>query len=155
MRYRGLIGGLFWLGIGLLLSFWAVRYELGGVVQPGPGFFPFLLGLLLILLSLLSLFGKVKRISVRDPTISPSLPGGWKKVVYAVVILTLAALFFEKVGYLITFFLLILLSMRGAGPQSWKRILLVALLTTLGVYLVFILLLGQPMPPGFLRGLRI
>jgi len=45
---------------------------------------------------------------------------------------------------------MILLLMKGAEWQSWKRILLTAFLTTLGVYIVFVLLLEQPLPRGFL-----
>ena len=43
-----------------------------------------------------------------------------------------------------------MLLMAGAGLQSWKRILLVAFFSALGVYLVFVLLLQQPLPRGFL-----
>jgi hypothetical protein len=61
-----------------------------------------------------------------------------------------AAFFFEWVGYLLTFFLLIVLLMKGVAQQSWKRILLTALLTTAGVYIVFVLLLEVQLPHGFL-----
>jgi len=40
--------------------------------------------------------------------------------------------------------------MKGVEPQSWKRILLTALLTSVGVYVVFILLLEVQLPRGFL-----
>lgn len=64
--------------------------------------------------------------------------------------LLLAIFFFEKIGYLFTFFLLIIFLTRGTGPQSWRKILLIAFLSTLGVYLVFVLLLEQPLPRGLL-----
>ncbi len=50
-NHKDLIGGLFWFGMGLLLSFWATLYQIGSLIQPGPGFLPLVLGLLLILLS--------------------------------------------------------------------------------------------------------
>ena len=149
-KYTDLISGLFWLGIGLLLSIWSTRYQIGSLIQPGPGFLPLALGLLLILLSLI-LVGKgitSSRIVQTVPT--PSLFGGWKKIVYTVLILTLGAFFFERVGYLLTFFLLIILLMRGAGSQNWKKAFLVAFCSALGVYLVFVLLLEQQLPRGLL-----
>jgi hypothetical protein len=98
------------------------------------------------------LFEQVKKSFHQMRTAAISSPwGGWKKVVYTVLVLVLAIFFFEKAGYLITFFLLIMLLMRGAGPQSWKKILLVAIFSTLGIYIVFVLLLKQPLPRGFLR----
>ncbi len=73
---------------------------------------------------------------------------GWKKVVYTVLVLTLGACFFERIGYLLTFFLLVIFLMRGAGSKSWKKILLVAFCSALGIYLVFVVLLEQPLPLG-------
>ena len=152
MGRRDLISGIFWLILGLILSIWSTRYQIGTLIQPGPGFLALALGLLLILLSLILLCGEMKRSSFafRETSLSHS-EGHWRKVVYTVSVLILAAFFFEQMGYVITFFFLILLLMRGAGRQSWKRILLVAFLSTLGVYLVFVLLLEQPLPLGLLR----
>ncbi|OGP59472.1 MAG: hypothetical protein A2162_12645 [Deltaproteobacteria bacterium RBG_13_52_11b] len=141
---------MFWLGIGLLLSIWATRYQVGSLIQPGPGFLALVLGLLLILLSLILLARGIlsSRVSEREPT--PLLLAGWKKGAYTVVILFLGAFFFERIGYLLTFFLLVLFLMRGAGAQSWKRTVLVALCSALGVYLIFVRLLEQPLPRGLL-----
>lgn len=149
-KYTDFISGIFWLGIGILLSIWSTSYQIGSLLQPGPGFLALALGLLLILLSLI-LVGKGIKSSLAAQT-GPTafLFGGWKKVAYTVLILVLGAFFFETIGYLLTFFLLIMLLMRGAGPQSWKKILLMAFCSALGVYLVFVLLLKQPLPRGLL-----
>jgi hypothetical protein len=151
MKHRDLISGIFWLAVGMILSLWSTRYPIGSLVEPGPGFLPLGLGILLILLSLIVLFGTRKSSPTAKGPSPSSAGGGWKKVAYTVLVLVLAAFFFEKVGYLITFFLLVMLLMAGAGRQSWKRILLVALLSAAGVYLVFVLLLEQPLPRGILR----
>jgi len=151
MKHSDTISGLFWLFIGLGLSVWSLTYETGRLTQPGPGYLPLALGIILILLSLILLVGQRKRASGKKQTVFSSPDGrGWKKVVYTVLILAVAAFFFEKVGYLITFFVLIVLLMKGVGSQSWKRILLTAILATLGVYIVFVLLLDQPLPRGYI-----
>ena len=149
-KHKDLIGGLFWLGVGILLSLWATRYSIGSLTLPGPGSLPLVLGLILILLSIILIARGIlsSRVTGRD---SPSfLLTGWKKGVYTVVILLLGAFFFERLGYLLTFFLLIVFLMRGAGAQSWKRTVLVAICSALGVYLVFVRLLEQPLPLGLL-----
>jgi hypothetical protein len=151
MKHRDLISGLFWLAIGMILSIWSTRYPIGGFTEPGPGFLPLGLGILLILLSLFVLLGAKKSSPGARAPSSSSAGGGWKRVAFTVLVLVVTAFFFEKVGYLITFFLLIMLLMAGAGGQSWKRILLVALFSAVGIYLIFVLLLEQPLPRGILR----
>jgi hypothetical protein len=151
MQYREFISGFFWLIMGIILAVWSTEYKVGNLTEPGPGFLPLLLGLLLILASLALLIRAKKSLHMVQ-TSSPSLTGeGWKKVAYTVLVLVGTAVFFEKIGYLLTFFLLIILLMRGAaGRQSWKMTLLVAFFSVLGVYLVFVMLLGQQLPRGLL-----
>jgi len=150
MKYAHFISVIFWFAVGLLLSLWSLSYNIGTLTQPGPGFYPLGLGILLILFSLTLLVQGI-RSSPTTKKVSPfSVSGGWKKVAYAVLVLLLLTFFFETIGYLLTFFLLIMLLMAGAGMRSWKRILLAAFFSALGVYLVFVLLLKQPLPRGFL-----
>ena len=152
MKDRDIAGGVFWLVIGLGLSIWTVTsYEIGSLTQPGTGYLPLALGIILVLLSLILLIGRMK---IASGAKRASVPGfhseGWKRVAYTVLVLVMAAFFFEWVGYLLTFFLLIVLLMKGVAQQSWRRILLTALLTTAGVYIVFVLLLEVQLPHGFL-----
>jgi hypothetical protein len=78
------------------------------------------------------------------------MTGGWKKVVYTVSIMLLGTFLFEPLGYLLTFFLLLILLIRGAGPQRWRTTLLIAFFSALSVYLIFVLLLKQQLPKGLL-----
>ena len=152
MKHRDTASGLFWLVIGIGLSIWTLTsYEIGRLTQPGTGYLPLWLGILLILLSLILLVAQIKKSpGARQAVPPPARSGGWKKAVYTILVLIVAAFFFERVGYLLTFFCLIVLLMKGVEPQSWKRILLTALLTSVGVYVVFILLLEVQLPRGFL-----
>ena len=126
MKHRDIASGLFWLVIGLGLSIWTLTsYEIGSLTQPGPGYLPLALGIILILLSLILLIGQMKKTPDAGQAALPEASsGGWKKIVYTVLVLMVAAFFFERVGYLLTFFLLIVLLMKAGERQSWKRILL-------------------------------
>lgn len=149
MKYKGWIGGFFWLIVGVVLSIWSSHYRVGNIIKPGPGFFPLGLGFLLILFSLLLLLGQLRKLSTLQQT--PSfVPGGWKKVAYVVSILLVSTFVFEHLGVLITFFLLVIFTMRWAGSQSWRRTLFTALFSTLGIYFVFVLVLKQQLPRGLL-----
>jgi len=109
------------------------------------------LGILTILLSLVILGQAWKASLPEEKGASVSLPAGWKKIAYVILILLFTTFAFEPLGYLITVFLLIVLLMLGKELRSLRRAVLTAFLTALGVYLVFILLLEQPFPRGFLR----
>jgi hypothetical protein len=152
MKYRDIAGGLFWLFFGLGLSIWTLTsYEIGSLTQPGPGYLPLALGIILLILSLILLVGQMKKTPSAGKAVLPIVrSGSWKRAAYTVLVMIVAAFFFEQVGYLLTFFFLIVLLMMGAERQSWKRIILTALLTMVGVYVVFILLLQQQLPRGFL-----
>jgi putative tricarboxylic transport membrane protein len=145
MKYPEVISGIFWLFIGIFFCVWSIHsYRIGSLTKPGPGFFPFLLSILMILLSLMWLKEAKKRF--------PITFGGLKKVAFTILILLLAALLFETIGYFLTVFLLIVfLMMVGTELKSWKKIIITALLTAIGVYIVFVLLLEQPFPRGLLR----
>ena len=144
-----LISGIFWGTCGFLFSIWSFTYQFWSLNQPGPGLFPLLLGILLIFLSFLLLLGQVKKhLPNKEKTVPFSMPGGWRKVAYTVFVLLLAIFLFEKIGYLLTFFLLIISLMIVEKLKSWKIVLLLALFSSLGVYFVFVLLLKQDLPRG-------
>ncbi len=141
MKYTDLISGTFWLSLGVLFSIWATFYPIGILTHPGAGFFPLILGILIIMFSLVILGRGWKVYHAKKQEPFPSLPAGWKKIVYTMLILFVSPFAFEPLGYLITVFLLIALLMLGTDLRSLKKALLTAFLTTVAVYVVFILLL--------------
>ena len=151
MKHPDTVSGIFWLCMGILLSLWSTAYRIGDIAQPGPGFLPLLLGILLILLSLVLLIQARKSSHAAEATPASSLlRAGWQKVLYTVSLMVLATFLFEPLGYLLTFFLMMILLIRSAGPQRWWTTLLIAFFSVLSVYLIFVLLLKQPLPQGLL-----
>ena len=72
------------------------------------------------------------------------------------LVLTLGSLLicgvvFERLGYLLATFLFIIFLLRAVERRSWGLALSVALSASLMSYLVFGLLLGTPLPAGFLQ----
>jgi putative tricarboxylic transport membrane protein len=150
--HKAIFTGVFWLAIGLFLSICSSNYEIGSLLQPGPGSYPLLLGLLLIALSLKLLLSDrlQKHSSDKENTTPPSTSAGWKRVLVIVLILIVAVFCFETIGYLLTFFFMVMFLMISARSKNWRQILLTSFLSALGVYLVFVLLLKQPLPIGLL-----
>jgi len=151
MKYSEIIGGIFWLLLGIIFTILATGYQIGSVTQPGPGFLPLGVGLLLIVFSLVILGQGLNSLKNIKAVVPFSKPGGLKKVAYIVLLLLVLGFFFEEIGLLITVFLLLTLSMLVAELKSWKKIIFLGLVTTLGVYILFVLLLSQQLPRGFLR----
>jgi len=148
MKCTDLVSGLFWLMIGLLLSFCSLTYQIGSFIQPGPGFLPLGLGLLLIFLSCILLLVHEKKVSPIGQKGLSSLFSGWRRLAYTVLVLLVTIFLFEQIGSLFTVFLLVFFSMLVTGPRNWRTPLIVALLSALGIYMVFILLLKQELPRG-------
>ena len=151
MKHSDLIVKIIWLVIGLLLSVGAYLYPIGSIVQPGSGFFPFIMGLLLIFLSLILLLsGRAKNATSNSQEAQP-LFGKWKEVGFTILIMLLATFFFEMLGYLITLFLLTFILMFKSRTLNWKKILFITIGSVAGIYIVFVLLLKQNLPVGLLN----
>lgn len=145
MRKPGeIVVGFFFLAIGIGFTAGAVRLGIGIPTKPNPGFFPFIDGVILIVLSSLFL------LRAWGGRSGDSRPFGRMKGPAAVV---LALVFYvaalERLGYVITTGLLsaVVLKVMETRPRV---LVLVSLGLAVGSYLLFDRLLGVTLPPGIL-----
>jgi putative tricarboxylic transport membrane protein len=151
MERKDLISGIFWLALGIMFTLWSSSYQIGNFGEPGPGLLPLILGILLIFFSLILVARGLRAYRTQETGNTVSLPASWKRIAYTLAVLLSATVLFEKAGYLLSIFLFMVFLMLWTEWRNMKKVLLTALLTTLAVYLVFILLLKQPFPAGLLR----
>jgi hypothetical protein len=78
------------------------------------------------------------------------LPERWLSIATTVLVLIACVFLFEKVGYLLIFFVISLVLPLLAGQITLKRSFLFAVLSATGIYIIFVWLLKQPLPTGFL-----
>jgi hypothetical protein len=149
MKRREIISSLFWLGVGLILTILSATYPLGDFSQPGTGFLPLGLGMLMIIFSVVLLVKALKLTADKGPKVA-LFTSQSKKVLYAVIVFVLAVFSFEKVGYLLTFLFLGVLVTTVTRWMTWKASIVFAVLSVLGIYVIFVWLLKQPLPTGFL-----
>ena len=119
---------------------------IGNLRQPGPGFFPNLIAVILIVLSLILLMAGDKKID-KNPFIARQ--SGRRLLP---VFLALLGYFFllEFLGFVATSFLFMAVLFMTVTIQKWYRALLWALVTTGFAYLIFEVLLKSNLPKGVL-----
>lgn len=118
----------------------------GVVRNPGPGFYPWWVGLALGSLAIVLLGHSL--LKAREPRQSEG--GRFGKVVGVLALLTVYALTLDTVGYPLATFGLVLFMLRVTEPHRWPVALGMALLAAGGSYVLFGLWLGVPLPAGFL-----
>jgi putative tricarboxylic transport membrane protein len=123
----------------------------GNVHDPGPGFLPFWLGIVLGLMSIgLILQSSLKKSGGKMLREVLAEKVRWVKVLSTLIALTLYAVLMDYVGFLIITFLLIAYLIRFIDPQSWKKSLGWALAGSIGAHLIFNVWLQLRLPRGFL-----
>jgi putative tricarboxylic transport membrane protein len=134
---------LFLVGVGAIIG--AVRLHVGSPTEPQPGFFPFLAGISLIVLSSIIVFQgwlghgrkKVAFGEVRRPAL-----------LLAVLIVLVAVL--DRLGYVIGTFIASGLILRILDVKSWRVLIITSLGLSVGTYILFDRLLGIDLPVGML-----
>ena len=140
---RDLISSLFWFAVAIYFSIEGfIHLTVGTLSQPGPGFFPFLGGVVLGLLSLIQL---LKSIKTRD---SISLPGLKSSKLLLATGATLAyLLLLETLGFVTITFLFLFLLFR-LGYKGWVFSAALALTGAVSSYALFQLWLKTQLPAG-------
>jgi putative tricarboxylic transport membrane protein len=114
---------LFWVAVGILACYGATRLGLGSVTEPGPGFIFFWSGLILVLLSLIVLADSVR--STED-TVLQMGEMNWAKIGLVLLSLLLYAFFLERLGFVLTTFILLSFLLGWIEGTNWARSLGVA-----------------------------
>jgi putative tricarboxylic transport membrane protein len=153
MRNTDQSSSLFWLVVAIGIVLLSMRYGVGTLHEPGPGFITFFAGAILIVLSLALFFSNFRDRADRS---SPwSLWAGLEtgKVLYVILLLVAYTFLLKPVGFLISTFLLLVLLFRVKGSYRLKTVLLMSLLVTAGSYLVFEIWLKAQLSKGILEGI--
>jgi hypothetical protein len=127
----------------------AVQLPFGTLRAPQSGFWPLILGILLLFFSLIH-FGKTLKKKVERENSFWSQSGAWKRIGLVAGSLIAFALVFEPLGYLLAVFLLMSFLLRIIKPMKWWLVVVVGLLSSVLSYLIFGVLLSTPLPSGIL-----
>jgi membrane-associated HD superfamily phosphohydrolase len=147
MKWVKVYCSLFWLLFSVITCHQASRLKMGELSQPGPGFFPFGIGLVMGILSLAALFLSIRGQEKKALTAQKETFRWWNIVIILGALIAYA-LSLEKIGFLINTFLLICLLLKVVEPQPWKTSILGGLITAVVSDLVFNVFLKAQIPSG-------
>jgi putative tricarboxylic transport membrane protein len=131
------------LGIGAVIG--AIGLRVGTPTEPQPGFFPFLSGAFIIILSsIIFVQGCLGRSKSKISLGEIQRPA----MLVAVLIVFVALL--EPLGYVIASPFVVALVLRIMGIKSWRVLLVTSLALSIGTFVLFDRLLGITLPVGIL-----
>jgi putative tricarboxylic transport membrane protein len=143
--------GLFLLHIAGFILWGAVSLPYGNIHNPGPGFFPLWLGIILgamaVGLILKSTWQREKTKLLQDILTEKVR---WEKVLFVLIALTLYAYLINLFGFLIVTLLLMAFLLYFIEPHPWKTVIGWTLIGALGSYLIFEVWMKLRLPKGFL-----
>lgn len=139
--------GVLLLLFGAVTAWLSLQIRVGTLRAPGSGFFPFYLGLLLILLAAIH----VARLWRSGSALSGEGAGGVRQSSRQRVLLFLAAMalgtgLLPILGYPLVAFLLMVLLLYILGVRRWSRLVPIALCTAGVCYVLFVRWLQIPLP---------
>jgi len=126
----------------------SLQLPLGTLRLPGTGFFPLVLGLLLMALAATQAVRlRLARAPEKPP--APRAEGAMRRVALFIGVVALAIVLLQPAGYVVSTLVLMLGLLRVLGV-SWGASALIAASSALASHLVFVRWLGIPMPAGLL-----
>lgn len=146
---RDFFSGLLFLAVGLGFAWAATEYQFGSSARPGPGYFPFGLGILMALLGGMVLF---KAVTIESAEGDPIGPIAWRPLLVIVGAIALFGLALPRLGLVVTLPLLVVVSSLAGDEFHWKDALISAVVLTIGSWVIFVwgLKLTIPVWPVFL-----
>lgn len=147
-----------WSGLNLLvfaaLICWRSTYlPYGSAQDPGPGFFPLWLSLILGTLSIGMILKAAKqKEGAKSPGDLLREKIRWGKVLAVFMALVFYYCSLNLLGFVIVTFLFLAFLLRFIDPQPWKAVIGWAVAGSLGCYLIFEVVFRQRLPKGPLWG---
>lgn len=146
-KQADLVAAVILLLIGIYVSIEVSGYTKIASLDIGPAFFPRVLGVLLIVFAIL-LAGQAMKKNDQTQVVFIN-----RNLMIVFGLVAAFAVAFNFLGFIITSVVLLTVLMRLMGAESWKKAILVSIITTIVIYGVFHTFLNVPLPLGILEPL--
>ena len=143
--------GLMFIVVGIGFAWGATNYSFGAAARPGPGYFPFGLGILMAILGAVVLFGAL---TVETENGDPIGGWAWKPLLIVTGAMLLFGWMLPNLGLLVALPVLVFLSSMAGDEFHWIEALINSVILTFFSWLVFVkgLSLTIPLLPTFMGG---
>ena len=148
---RDFWSGLMFVAVGLGFAWGATTYSFGSSARPGPGYFPFGLGMLMAILGGAVLF---KALSVETEDGEPIGKWAFRPLIIIMGSVIAFGWLLPRLGMAISLPILIVSASLAGDEFHWKDAIVSVVVLTLGSWLIFIkgLSLVIPLWPKFITG---
>lgn len=140
---RDFWSGLMFLVVGVAFAWGSTEYSFGTSARPGPGYFPFGLGVLLALLGGLVLF---KALTLESEGGDPIGLIAWRPLLIIVAAVAVFGVALPRLGLACTLPLLIMMAAMAGDEFRWRDVLINSVVLTVGSWALFILGLKLTIP---------
>jgi hypothetical protein len=144
----------FWAGLifvitGIMFAWGATNYGFGSSARPGPGYFPFGLGLLMALLGAIVMF---KALTIETEGGDPIGKIAWKPLLTIVAAIIVFGTAVPVLGMALTLPVLVIIASLAGDEFHWRDVLVNCVVLTVGSWAIFIvgLKLVIPLWPSFM-----
>ena len=143
--------GLMFVAVGIGFAWGATNYNFGSSARPGPGYFPFGLGIIQALLGAFLLF---ESLVVDTEDGEPIGKWAWKPLTTITLSVAVFGYALPKFGMAIALPLLVILCSLAGDEFRWRDVLINSVVLTIGSWFIFIfgLKLVIPLWPVFITG---
>ena len=145
---RDFWAGLMFLLIGIGFAWGATGYSFGSSARPGPGYFPFGLGVLLAVLGAIVLF---KALTIETEDGERIGAWAWRPLLWIIGSVVMFGLALPRLGMIVTLPALVVVSALAGDEFHWGEALINAVLLTVFSWVIFSWGLGLTIPlwPSF------
>lgn len=135
--------GIMFIAVGVAFAWGALSYSFGNSARPGPGYFPFGLGVILAVLGALVLFGAL---TIETEHGDPIGKIAWRPLGIVVGSVGLFGVLLPWLGMAVALPVLVVTSAMAGDEFHWGEALLSAAVLTVGSWFIFIYGLGLTIP---------
>jgi putative tricarboxylic transport membrane protein len=140
------VAGWVFILFGLFVAIYSTSaLKIGTVSQPGPGLFPLICGVGIVVLCILWQFKNRQNCLDSDPLWED---GNWKGPLLAVVIMFAYAALMETLGYTLSTLIFLVSWQMLIEQEKWRKTAVIAIIGTASMYVIFVYLLGVALPDG-------
>jgi hypothetical protein len=151
LKRNEIIGGIVIFLFGAVTALLSLGMQIGTFRTAGTGMFPLILGILLMFLSsLYSLRLFLQTRAIREKSLIGEISGSLKQLIPFFGTMVLVTLFFNRLGYPLSSFLLMLALLRILGVRRWRFNLPLSFITAIVCYFLFVQWLKIPLPKGWI-----